>query len=222
MSSRETQQHIVATAVELFNEHGTAAASTNRIAETCRVSKGNLHYHFRSKQDIVQQAFRQILTAMNEDWNKDPQFPTLRHMAAMFARHALLAYQYRFFFREMPHLLRSAPLLLQRYRENRRRRERTLEEFFIAMDKCGALDLKGNRRLIGSLLHSTWIIADNTLNSIEFMGRDLTEESVIDSYESILDIFRPYFRADVGRMIDESQAGICQHLSARNAGRVRP
>jgi AcrR family transcriptional regulator len=215
MSSRETQLRIVATAVNLFNEHGTAAVSTNRIAETCRISKGNLHYHFRSKQEIVQHAFRQIVTVMNEEWNRDPLHPTLRHMAEMFARHALLAYRYRFFFREMPHLLRSDPLLLQRYRENRRRRELTLEQFFLALDKCAALHLSGDRRLIGSLLHSTWIIADNWLNSIEFMGREVTEESVIASYELILDIFRPYFRADEGRVLDESQAGICQHLRAR-------
>jgi AcrR family transcriptional regulator len=215
MPSRQTQQRIVATAVDLFNEHGTAAVSTNRIAEICRVSKGNLHYHFRSKQEIVQQAFLQIVTVMNEEWNRDPLHPTLRHMAEMFARHALLAYRYRFFFREMPHLLRSDPLLLQRYRENRCRRELTLEQFFIALDRCAALRLNGDRRLIGSLLHSTWIIADNWLNSIEFMGREVTEDSVIASYELILDIFRPYFRADEGRVLDESQAGICQHLRAR-------
>jgi AcrR family transcriptional regulator len=215
MSSHHTQQRIVATAVDLFNEYGTAAVSTNRIAAVCRVSKGNLHYHFRSKQEIVQETFRQIVTVMNGEWNKDPLHPTLRHMAEMFARHALLAYRYRFFFREMPHLLRSDPLLLQRYRENRHRRELTLEQFFIALDRCAALRLKGDRRLIGSLLHSTWIIADNCLNSIEFMGREVTEGSVIASYELILDIFRPYFRADEGRVLDESQAGICQHLRTK-------
>jgi AcrR family transcriptional regulator len=217
MPSQQTQQRIVATAVELFNEYGTAAVSTNRIAEACRVSKGNLHYHFRNKQEIVQQAFRQIVTVMSEEWIRDPQHPTLRHMAEMFARHALLAYRYRFFFREMPHLLRSDPLLLQRYRENRQRRELTLAQFFFALDKCAALRLNGDGRLIGSLLHSTWIIADNWLNSIEFMGREVTEESVIASYELILDIFRPYFRADQGRVLDESQAGICHHLRARKA-----
>jgi AcrR family transcriptional regulator len=222
MPSQQTQQRIVATAVELFNEHGTAAVSTNRIAEACRVSKGNLHYHFRNKQEIVQQAFRQIVTVMSEEWIRDPQHPTLRHMAEMFARHALLAYRYRFFFREMPHLLRSDPLLLQRYRENRQRRELTLAQFFFALDKCAALRLNGDGRLIGSLLHSTWIIADNWLNSIEFMGREVTEESVIASYELILDIFRPYFRADEGRVLDESQAGICHHLRARKAPNAPP
>jgi hypothetical protein len=68
------------------------------------------------------------------------------------------------------------------------------------------------------LLHSTWIIADNWLNSIEFMGQEVTEESVIASYELILDIFRPYFLADEGRVLDESQAGICQHLRGCQIG----
>jgi AcrR family transcriptional regulator len=222
MPSLQTQQRIVSTAVDLFNEYGTAAVSTNRVAEECRVSKGNLYYHFRSKQEIVQHAFRQIVTVMSEEWHRDHLHPTLRYMAEMYARHALLAYRYRFFFREMPHLLRSDALLLQRYRENRRRRELTLEQFFFALDRGAALRLNGDRRLINSLVQSTWIISDNWLNSIEFMGREVTEESVIASYELILDIFRPYFRADQSRVLDESQAGICHHLRARKEPGAEP
>ena len=211
MASRETQQRIVDAAVRLFNEHGTAAVSTNRIAEHCGLSKGNLHYHFRNKREIIQYVYGRIVDEMNADWRTDPQHPTLDHMAAMFARQAVLSYTYRFFYREMHALLRSDPLLMQRHRENWARRVPVLEAFFLALSKAGVLNLCGNRLLIRSLVQSTWIIADNWLNSVEFLGREISADSIMSGYELILDIFRPYFAAGENRIIDESREAIRCH-----------
>jgi AcrR family transcriptional regulator len=215
MASRETQQRIVDSAVQLFNEHGTAGISVNRIAASCGVSKGNLHYHFRNKQEIIQYVFRRIVDEMNAGWYSDLEHPTLHHMAEMFARQALLIYDYRFFYREMPSLLRSDPLLMRRYRENWHRRVPVLEQFFLALGHSGALNLRGDRALINSLVQSTWIIADNWLNSVEFLGREISADSIMTGYELILDIFRPYFTATEGRIVDESRAAIRRNSRLR-------
>ena len=61
MGTRDTQTRIVDAAQLLFNEHGTAAVSTNRIAEYCGISKGNLHYHFRTKQEIIRCLFQRMV-----------------------------------------------------------------------------------------------------------------------------------------------------------------
>ena len=208
MASRETQQRILEAAVRLFNEHGTAAVSTNRIAEHCGLSKGNLHYHFRNKREIIQHAYGKIVDEMNVDWRTDPQHPTLHHMAAMFARQALLSYTYRFFYREMHALLRSDPLLMQRHRENWSRRVPVLEAFFLALSNAGVLNLCGNRALIKSLVQSTWIISDNWLNSVEFLGHEISADSIMSGYELILDIFKPYFSSGENKIINESRAAI--------------
>ena len=139
MTTRETQTRIVDTALRLFNEHGTAAVSTNRIAEESGISKGNLHYHFRNKNEIIEAIFHRIVDEMNAGWYQDHTQPTIRHMAEMFARQVLLIYEYRFFYREMPALLRDSDSLMQRYRANRQRRMAALEEFFAVLDRAGAL-----------------------------------------------------------------------------------
>jgi AcrR family transcriptional regulator len=215
MATRQTQKRIVDSAVHLFNEYGTGPVSTNRIADYCGLSRGNLHYHFRNKQEIIQYVFQAIVDKMNSGWSSDPQRPTLNRMAEMFARQALLIYEYRFFYREMPGLLRSDPLLLQRYRENWSRRVRVLKQFFMALSNAGALNLRGNRSLVSSLVHSTWIIADNWLNSVEFMGREISTDSVMSGYELILDIFRPYFAATEDRIVNESRTAIRRHIELR-------
>ena len=217
MATHETQSRIIDAAIELFNEFGTAAVSTNRIAEACGISKGNLHYHFRTKPEVIQSIFRRIVDEMDTGWYDDHLHPTIRHMAEMFARQVLLIYEYRFFYREMPALLRSDPLLMVRYRDNRQKRMAALEEFFLELDRRGELRLHGDRTLIASIVHSTWVISDNWLNSQEFLGWRLDEASILAGYQLILDILRPYFASDEERVVRESRAAIRRHLQSRAA-----
>jgi AcrR family transcriptional regulator len=73
MSTRETQKLILDSAIELFNEHGSPNVSTNRIAEHCGISKGNLNYHFRVKSEIIVAVFGRINDEINYDWYDDSE-----------------------------------------------------------------------------------------------------------------------------------------------------
>ena len=208
MGSRETQTLIIKTALKLFNEHSSGAVSTNRVAEACDISKGNLHYHFKTKKEIIQSIFKCIADEMNESWYQDHLDPTVTHMAEMFARQLLLIHNYRFFYREMPALLRSDPILLRRYQETRDRRMTALEEYFVTLEKSNVLDFKNNDSMIDSLLVSTWIISDNWLNYIEFKKYEATSEKILEGYVMMIDIFRPYFTQPWDEVLSESLAAI--------------
>jgi AcrR family transcriptional regulator len=219
MATRHTQQLIVNTAVELFNARGTPEVSTNRIAAFCGVSRGHLHYHFHTKQELIQCILTRITTEMASSWQEDLRHPNLVRLAEMFARQALLTHRYRFFFREQPYLLRTDPLLLQRYRELIRRRVVALEEFFLELDRRSAMRLQRDRELARSLVRGTWIIADNWLNSVEFLEQAPTPESIQAGYDLILDIFRPYL-SDERRVRQLSRAAIQAQIAARESLRA--
>lgn len=208
MGSRETQSLIIKTALRLFNEHSTGAVSTNRVAEACDISKGNLHYHFKTKKEIIQTIFKGISDEMNEGWYQDHLSPTVKHMAEMFARQLLLIHDYRFFYREMPALLRSDPVLLRRYQETRDKRMAALEDYFKELSRVGVINFKNNEPMINSLVVSTWIISDNWLNYIEFKKYEATSEKILEGYEMILDILRPYFTQPWDVVLAESLVAI--------------
>ncbi|WP_084216275.1 TetR/AcrR family transcriptional regulator [Pseudonocardia spinosispora] len=47
------RDRILEASLELFNTHGFSSVTTNLIAEHLGISPGNLYYHFRNKEEIV-------------------------------------------------------------------------------------------------------------------------------------------------------------------------
>lgn len=50
---KHIKQEIIQTAKRLFNERGYNQVSTQDIAEALGISKGNLNYHFKRKEDML-------------------------------------------------------------------------------------------------------------------------------------------------------------------------
>ncbi len=214
MATRRTQDLILDKAVGLFNEFTSTKVSTHRLAAACGLSRGNLHYHFPSKKQIIQAIFQRMIREMDIDGYKDHLSPTLDRLAEMFARHTLLVYRYRFFYRELPDLIRADPLLMQRYLEYRRRRTSVMESFFAELDRRDVVRMHGNRALIKSLVESTWILCDNWLNSVWSLDIGINEHAIVHGYEAILSILCPYVSADTATVTQISETAILEHVRA--------
>jgi len=216
MATRATQLRILQAALELFNEHGTAAVSSNRIAERCGISKGNLQYHFRNKREIIYAVFQQAIGEMDAGWYRDHLAPTLEHMAAMFVRQLQLILKYRFFYREMADLLRQDPQLRKRFADNRERRMRDLERFMLTLQARGLMRFPPDPRRLRSIVDVTWIVNENWLNYMDYHDRQVTVEAMLEGYAEILEVLRPYLCADPQQITQESYHTI-ERLAAQSS-----
>lgn len=190
MTTKDTQKLILDTAVDLFNRHGTARVSANRIADTCRLSRGHLYYHFKKKEEIINAIYSLIASEVRH--NDDPKQPTVHHMLEMFDRYLALIWRYRFFYREMTALLAIDAGLQQRVSRDRQDRTVVLIKFFEALIANDVLRGPRDPRTLQNLVKASWIVSDNWINYVSVDSTALYPECVNSGYEIVIDLFRPY------------------------------
>jgi AcrR family transcriptional regulator len=192
MASRETQQQILRTAIDLFNRSGTANVSTNKIADACGISRGHLHYHFSTKQEIIQEIFNLIISEMDKGWYDDHLTPTVSHMVYMFVRQLELIWRYRFFYRELVVLLRANATLRTRFLHNREKRISEVRRFLRELGGAGLFAVPDDIDDFEDLLLSSWVISDHWLNFFEASGEQISETAIRRGYSVFLSIVRPH------------------------------
>ena len=102
---RRTAERILAASLELFNRFGEPNTSTSMIAGELRISPGNLYYHYPSKDELINTLFEQFERALAELLAAADDVRDVED--AWFFLHSLfeLIWQYRFFYRDLNHLL---------------------------------------------------------------------------------------------------------------------
>ena len=141
-AKRRTRERIAATAFELFNRLGEPCVTTAAIADEMNISPGNLYYHFRSKNQIVEEIFG----AFERELDGVLTAPAGRHPDVEDARlflHLLfeLVWKYRFLFRDLNDLLsrnRAVALRVRRILERAARTARQLCEGMVATGQMRA------------------------------------------------------------------------------------
>jgi AcrR family transcriptional regulator len=191
MATRETQAKITSAALELFNQFGSASVSFDKIASKAGISKGNLHYHFSSKEQIVMALWSQLDKQIN-----NVLYPLsdlkISNISDMLLGHFKVIWDYRFIYSELNFILARDPDLQYRFAKERRQR---MAQFSVLLEvvanqnllQPGVTDCELQR-----LVKSVWVISDYWLSHMSAEGKEISYDIMREGYELIAQLIRPF------------------------------
>ena len=155
---RRTRERILDVALRLFNDFGEPNVNTTLISEEMKISPGNLYYHFKNKDDIINCIFQQFEKEINQLLG----VPTGRSADvedAWLFLHLLFEqiWKYRFFYRDLNNLLANNRTLEIKFKELLNEKVQVAHRLCEGLQSAG--QLTANSREIEALATNMVVVA---------------------------------------------------------------
>lgn len=190
----KTRDKIINTAIQLFNEQGTKAVSTNHIATAIGISPGNLYYHFRNKEDIIRAIFGQMDAYGLEQYQiilNKYQPGSIEAMEQTFIMIQEFNWRYRFFKRELTALIMNDRLLKEGFHSTNNQMLNMIRDTI----DCGIAN--GRMKAINDtekacFADAIWLVALFWLNYLEVGGEEVNESTLRRGSDVLRTVLQPY------------------------------
>ena len=208
---RRTRERILELSLRLFNEIGEPNVTTTTIAEEMQISPGNLYYHFRNKDDIINSIFAQFESEIEKRLHFAEKRPTIDEVWLYLQHMADFLWTYRFFYRDLNDLLA---------------RNRTLELHFkqiighkvrFAHDLCTLLVSDGEMHATPSeievistnmgVIATYWLSYQFVMNPRKYNDQDAIRKELHRGSLQILSVMGPYLKGNSRQMYDDLASG---------------
>lgn len=168
-----TKEKIINTSIKLFNEKGCLNTSTRHISDELGISIGNLYYHFKNKEEILIEIFKNYVNIIFKEVNainyeKDEMFL----LKDFLLNNLETDIKYRFLHLELNLLLISFPKFKKIMEEQLQNEIKMIKKLLNHQIKYGYIK-SINENEIEFLVSNSWIIATNNLSYWNLLSNDL-------------------------------------------------
>lgn len=111
MASTVTKQKIIDAAVSCFNREGIANVRLQHIADEANVSVGNMTYHYRNKEAVVQAVWEQLVEKQRDLLAEFRIVPLFEDIDRLLVSTFALQQQYKFFYVDTLEVMRAHPAI---------------------------------------------------------------------------------------------------------------
>ncbi|MCK9454769.1 MAG: TetR/AcrR family transcriptional regulator [Sulfurimonas sp.] len=186
MSRKEA---ILEAACELFNEAGTQSSTTNHIAKAMGISPGNLHYHYKNREEIVRLLYIKMRKEATLPIDELP-----KTIAALHEHEKVLVqiqWRYRFFFKELLSLFARDSLLEDLYIKDNIAHRRRIRQVMnnLILNKELKIDSEEDIDFLVDSISISWQFYSSFLHTI---GEELNPSSVQNVIKHTTAAMKPY------------------------------
>lgn len=190
---RETNKdRIINASLDLFNQSGTVAITTNHIASHLQISPGNLYFHFKDKKEIIRVLFARMCAETYAIWKNGGKEIILHQPESLIQMVFDQFYKYRFFHREMYHLRRSDPALAAMWKKHLAKTQRLLLATYGIWVRQGWMRSLKDKREMQFLSDTLLITSSAFLNFYESSEKPARDKSIKLGREYVTRFLEPY------------------------------
>ncbi len=189
----KTKEKIVFSAIELFNKKGASNTSVKKIAAEMKISSGNLHYHYKTKEVLIMAIWDKMSGELNELWSEPEIHTSEKAIAYLFYKLSVIFYEYRFFYLELPILLDNDPLLREIYGSRAKKILSTLKVFTDSWINAKFMKKFESEKDREFLIRNMWMVNQLWMHYWHTIYSKVTVDHLKDGMLQILSIYKPYF-----------------------------
>lgn len=179
----KTRDRILDVSLNLFNEEGEAGQSAVDVANALEMSPGNLYYHFKGKEPIIEALFDLFEDEMKIILNGSHRAVTSIEDNWVFTYIILEEiYDFRFFYRNLGDLIARYPSLGPRFRRVLAMKRKAIRDTLDRLGKAGQLhiDRRLKQPLIEQMLSTlTFWLSLDVVEGSKKAGPQLIHDTVL-------------------------------------------
>jgi AcrR family transcriptional regulator len=200
---RQTAKRIAGAALELFNRFGEPGITVAAIAADAGISAGNLHYHYPTKEKIVEDLF----AGFEDEIEPTLATPELRPAHAedlwLFLHLTFeIIFKYRFLYRDLNELLSRQRIIETQFKDILARQVQTASALLDGLAESGALDAcKAERQALAGnmiMIATYWL----SYQFVQHPRHDPDGATLTRGIVSALSLANPYLAPDARALFE--------------------
>lgn len=201
MKKAKNRERVLDSSIELFNQSGVVAVTTNHIADHLDISPGNLYFHFRNKEEIIRELFDRMCDETYAVWMPNKKLGAHGSPLELIERSYEVFWKYRFFHREMYHLRRKDPVLARKWKTHLAKTMRLLVATYSHWVKAGVMKKIDDPSELQMISDVVLITSSQFLHFYESPEKPATRRSLRDGINHILRFLVPYYSEEHKREV---------------------
>jgi AcrR family transcriptional regulator len=190
-----TKQLLAEAAIDLFNARGLARVSVRDLAAQLDISPGNVTYHFKSKDLLVEYALDSLIERMNELSAAAFATTDLDAYREMLGKIWEVQHRYRFFYIDAADILRAYPKVKRAYQAVVKRRIEQSKRYFNALIDAQILEPLDAQEL-EVLTRRSWMVLSFWQSRLVILNEPASPEQFV---EEVFGVLRPHLTAKAMR-----------------------
>ncbi len=191
--ARRTRERILELSLALFNERGEPNVTTNHIADELEISPGNLYYHFRNKDDIIEQLFARYEERMDEALlQPEGRLPNLEDIWLQLHMVYECIWDYRFLYRDLVDILSRSRKVRLHFSRILRRATDNATEVLKGLVSAGVMRASADE--VQALATNILVIATFWLNYSGVRGEKDEQEAIRAGIRQVMMLLAPFLR----------------------------